>query len=434
MKLRISFLIFFLIILNNFLFAESVEKTILPNGLVVLTKENHTSRIVAVEIFIKTGPLYENEKNSGITNFIQSLLLKGTKKRNAEEIAYAVESLGGIIDISISPDYSSIYLIISSPFLVEGLEILTDVLLNPKFDEEEIEKTRKEILSEIKKEEDELFNKVYKLFSKKLYKKHPYGKTGIGEEETIKNITREEILKFYNDFYVPNNMVISAVGDFKKEELLKELEKYFAHFPSKEIPRMDVSDEVNLETPEEISEKKDTSASWVMLGFPVAGIRIKEDYAALKLLDSLAGSGMSSLLFVNLRDKLGLAYEIGSFYPSRLSTSHFVVYAITSSKIPRIKSAFLFETSRIKYINFSEEELERAKKYLIGTFILDHEENKKQAFYLGFYEVLGLGYNFDKEYTEEIKKVKLQDIKRVAQKYFNNYVFAIVGKSENSEE
>lgn len=435
MKFKKIFLVFFLTLFvsASFSFAENIEKTVFPNGLVVITKENPTSQIVAIEIFIKNTLFYENEKNSGITNLLQNLLLKGTKKRNQEKISEEIDLIGGKIDISTSPDYSSISLVIPSLFLKEGLEILTDILLNPGFPEEEIEKTKKEIIQQIKKEEDEIFTKTYRTFLKNLYQNHPYARKEVGEEEIVKNITREEIVKFYNQIYVPNNMVISICGNFKKEEVIKELEKYFLNIPRKELPEIQSFKTPQLLSSQELFIKKETAAYWVMLGFLVEGIRDRKEYVALKVLDSLLGSGMSSLLFTNLRDKLGLAYEIGSFYPTRKDTSHFVLYAITSSKISRIKSAFLFEISRLKYITFTPQDLERAKKYLIGTFLLEHEENKKQAFYLGFYEILGLGYQFDKEYVEEIRRVNLSTLKKVVQKYFNHYILVATGEVEEPE-
>jgi predicted Zn-dependent peptidase len=433
MRFKFLLILFLTILAGNFIFAENVEKTVFPNGLVILTKENHASKIVAIEIFIKNIFSSEYRKKAGITNFLQNLLLKGTKKRTQEKLAEDIDSLGGKIDFSISNDYTSLNLIISSQFLKDGLEILTDVLLNPKFDDEEIEKTRKEIIQEIRKEEDELFIKVYREFLKTLYKDHPYGTPEIGDEESIKNITREEILEFYKNFYVPNNMIISAVGDFNKEELIKELEKYFSQLPPKEIPIAKFSEEINLDSPRESIIEKDTASYWAILGFPASGIKNKKEYVTLKVLDSIIGSGMSSLLFTNLRDKLGIAYEISSFYPTRKYTSHFAVYAITSQNISKIKSAFLFEISKLKYINFTPQELERAKKYLIGNFILEREENKKQAFYLGFYELLGLGYNFEKEYIEMIRKVKLDEIREVARKYFKNYVFVAIGEKKEVE-
>ena len=397
------------------------RKTILENGLTILTKENHSSDIVALEVFIKVGASAEDEEKAGISNFIQELLLS-----SKEEIIGEIESLGGIIDTTVSSDYAELFLLLPSEYFSKAFKLFSELLKTPKFDPEEIERKRKIILQQIKAEEDELFDSTYNLFRETLYQGSPYHKPVLGYKETIEGIKREDLLNFYKTYYVPNNMIISVSGDFITEELIKEIEEHFKELKSGQLPLRQIKRPKEQTEHQEVIKERESESAWLILGFPAPKAKSK-DYPALKLIDCILGSEMSSRLFVNLREKLGLAYEVGSFFPSQRDAGHFATYIITSPRqIDKVKSGIIWEIAKLKQMAVSEEELEEAKKCLLGTFIMDHERNKKQAFYLGFYELLGVGYLFDEEYPQKIEAVTSLQIKRVAQRYFQNYTLAVI--------
>lgn len=404
----------------------SVTKEVLNNGLIILAKEDNSSNIVAIDVFIKTGSLYEDDRNAGITNFVQKLLLKGTKSKTGLQIDEEIEKIGGVIDTTTSADYAEVYLVILNKYLDKGIELLFEILLEPSFPEEEVEKTRKEIIEEIKTSEDNLFESIDNLFCETLYEKHPYHKPILGYKNTIEKIKRKELIDFYKNYYAPNNIIISCAGNFKKKEIIEKIKNRFSSLQIKKVSQRKESIEIKNLKEKEVIKEKETQAAWLILGFLATSVN-SEDYPVLKVIDSILGRGMSSRLFAHLRDRLSLAYEIGSFFPTRLEKSIFATYIITNPyKLEKAKSGILWEIAKIKQLTVDEEEIKKAKNYLKGSFILDHEKSKKAAFYLGFYELLGLGYDFDEKYIEKIEEVTSEDIKKVAQKYFKNYTIAII--------
>jgi len=222
-------------------------------------------------------------------------------------------------------------------------------------------------------------------------------------------------------------MIVSVVGNFSTTEMLDMLEETLGKLPEKPLPARvrlnQLADQrriwdIELEETKEVSQEKELQAAWMIIGYPAPSVD-SDDYPILKLINTILGGGMSSRFFVELRDKRGLAYDTSSFFPSREGPSHFVGYIITSPEnVEQAKEGMLEEIERLKTELVSDEELEKAKKYLIGSFALAHQRNKDQAWYLGWYETMGAGYEFDAKYPEQIETVTKEDIMEVANKYF----------------
>jgi len=401
----------------------------LGNSLKLLIKPNPYNDIVAIDCFIDVGSYYEKEDNNGITNFVQKMLLKGTKKRSAFEISNALEEVGGIINISTAEDYAEIYTITTSTDIDIAIEILSDVLFNSNFPKDEVEKERNIIISEIKRAEDSSFQHCYKLFKKAMYGNSSYGLPVEGNPDVINKLSRDDLIEYYKTYYVPNNMIISIVGNVNPSEIVNKIDEAFGYNNESQFERS-VPEIKTASGGKEVVIEKDVMQAMILVGYPTMSID-NDDYPRLKVMDAILGMGMSSRLFVALRDKKGLAYAVGSFSPTRRDKSHLVGYIGTKPEsLVEAKNGIIEEINRLKKDLVTDEELDKAKNSIIGRYLIDHQENKRQAWYLGWYELIGVGQNFDDLYIQKIKNVTKYDVNRVANNYFYSPTIAIIKPKE----
>ena len=404
--------------------AEQAEKIVLDNGLTILLKENHTSSIVALEAFVGGGVRAEPKGKAGLAELTQRMLLKGTENRTEGEIFRKVEGVGARLFQKTWPDFGVVYLLSRQATLDEVLPVWKDVLLQPSFPESSLESTKKHVLDEIKASQDDKFNEIYRKFKATLYGDRGYGKPMLGYSDTVESLSREDLTSFYENYYVPNNMVISAVGDFETEEMARTLRSHFGKLEGGEIPEKEDWAEVKLEENKEVSLQRNARAAWSILGYPAPPLS-SPDYPKLKLLYTVLGRGMSSRLFEKLRKEKGLVYSTGSIYPSRMNTSNFVNYAVSApSRAESAKEAILKVIQEIQEEGVTEKELERGKNYLKGRFLMEHETVQQQAWRLGWYETLGVGYEMDNRYPKLVEGVTTEDLKEVAQEHFDHYIWA----------
>ncbi|MGQ9629893.1 MAG: M16 family metallopeptidase [bacterium] len=404
-----------------------LRKVILNNGMALIVKENHSARIVAVNAFIKVGAQSEDPSRPGLANLVQRVIIKGTKTRSAESIALETESAGIRLSTDVNPDYGGIAAVSTTEAFGSSLSILADILMNPIFPDEEIEKEKNLILQAIKGREDNPFNSGYDLLRSMLYRGHGYGLPELGTAESVPSFTRDDVLRFYETYYVPNNIIVSVVGDVKIDDVVAEFERTFGEFSPSELPRTEgVALEAILEDDRVEVKRREVKQAAVFLGYLAPKVS-DPDYPAMKVINSILGGGFSSRLFMELRERRGWAYNVGSFFPSRKDIGHFVVYIFTSPEnVENVRDGILKEIERIKSEDVNEVELLDAKNKIIGQFALDHESNQRQAWYLGWYENMGMGYEYDMRYIDDVSKVTAEDIRRVANRYFTHYALAII--------
>jgi predicted Zn-dependent peptidase len=403
------------------------ELVTLPNGLKLILREDASAETVALQAFVGTGARAEPPELAGIAELTSRLLLRGTTTRSEEEIFTEIENLGAQLSQDVLADMAHVTLVAPTETLQRALPIYLDVLLNPAFAPDEVERAKTDFIREIRAQADQNFSVIYNNFQSALYGAHPYGR--IPTPESVSRITRDDVVQFYRKYYVPNNMTIVAVGAFDRALLealvrakLQELPKGAEELPLKPQP---IS--LALTENKRVAATKRSNLSWLILGYPAPPVS-SPDYPAMKLLNAILGGGMSSRLFSELRDKRGLAYSTGSFYPSRAEDSHLVTYIIALPENAETAQQGILEIIKdIQENGVPEDELERAKSYVIGNYRIDHETAERRAWYLGWYETLGVGYQMDAQYPELIQAVTSDDIKRVAQKYLQNYVLSVLG-------
>ena len=408
------------------------EKVVLDNGITLLIKSNHATPIVTMQAVFLGGSRYENKNNSGVCSFVASMLTKGTKSRTALDIATEIESIAGDINGFSGQNSFGVTAKVLKKYFSEGLELLADVLINPTFPEEELEKKRIDILAALKRQEDDLGYYTSKIFLQTLYQTHPYGMDALGTPETIKRMSRQELIDFYTRYGVAGNLIIAIVGDISKDIAIEKVKKLFENFPKRKMQPPVIAQEPPLNTIRTKEINREKEQAHIMLGFLGTAITNKDRYA-LEVLNAIL-SGQGGRLFLELRDRKSLAYVVGSFSREGIDPGYIGVYIGTApEKIDTAIKGMKEELNKVITKPVTAEELERARKYLIGTYEISLQSNSSQASDLALNEAYGLGYNFYRHYPKEILKVTTQDILKVAKKYmtFDRYVMAIIRPKNN---
>jgi zinc protease len=398
----------------------------LDNGLKIFLREDHTSDVVAVQAFVGTGTRVETLEQAGIAMLTQRLLLRGTQTRSEEEIFEEIENLGAMLGQAVLADMAHLYLVATEDTLERALPIFLDVLLNPAFAEDELAHLKDQTLREIQAEGDQNFSVIYNNFQRALYGEQGYGHSALGTIESVQALTRDDIVRFYRQYYVPNNMVIAVVGDFDASRLLALLKARLGNLTyAPELPAKPPL-QVQLAENREVVTEKDSNLVWMMVGFPGPAVG-SPDYPAMKVLNAIVGGDMSSRLFSILRDQQGLAYSTGSLFPSRQADSHFATYIIVlPENAERAREGILEILEDIKEHGVTAEELARAQSSIIGNYLIDHETAERRAWYLGWYEMLGVGVAMDEKYPQLIRQVTSEDVQRVAEKYLRTYIVSLL--------
>jgi len=412
---------------------KDIKKTVLNNGIVLIAEQTDKNNIAAMSIFVKGGIL--KEPLAGISPLTDEIIMKGTENRTAEQIVNDMKDAGVEISSSASSDFFKLSLKSTAEDFDKGFEILKDILQNAVFKQEYVDKAKADIIESIKSSRDSPSSVAFENMYATVFKGHPYNNQGKVLEESIPKITRDEIVKYYKDNFVPQNMIVSVVGNIDFDKVKRKLESLSAKETELntgfQIPRPKP-----LKKIETVTTVKETDSSWLVMSWAASGISSEKDYAALKVINSILGGGLSSRLFQSMREKNPIAYEVNSTYPSRILDSYFALYIGTEAKnIQKAKDAFLHELNRLKTEPLSEEELKTSKDKIVGKYWLGIETNAEKADYLGMFETLGKGYKFLYNYPDEINSVTIQDIIRTANKYFtNNYVISTVIQKEKDSE
>lgn len=393
---------------------------------------------VAIVFGIRVGSRYEAQKHQGISHLIEHMLFKGTDKRkNTLEISQIIEGIGGGINASTSEESTILYVKVPQEQFKIAFDVLADIILNSLMREEDLYKEKKVICEEIKKYQDMPEELVEVLLNKLMWKEHPLGRCILGDEKSINNIQREDLLSYINEFYKPNNLVISVAGNIKIEEVVLRAKRYFEKIDQGEIKKY-LPVFQNQKTPQIGMKFKKTNQAYLCFGF--LGIsRLHPDKYSLDLLDIILGSGLSSRLFQEIRVKRSLAYDIHSFIQYFNDAGSFNIYAgIVSDKLKETIKVILEELKKIKNDNLREEELRKAKEMYKGALSLSLENTLSRAFWHGNKLLLyDRPLTFD-EVKNRIEEVKVKDIQRVAKNIFikNKINLSIVGshKEKYKEE
>jgi len=407
---------------------EEVFKTELENGITLLVKENHATPIFAARAVFLGGVRFENEKNNGISNFLSDMFTRGTDSRTAEDIAVEIESIAAEIDGFSGRNSIGVAIESLSKNFDKTIDIFSDVILNPSFPEEEIERARREILANINRQGDNPIRTAINTFLSTLYTKHPYRFDTLGKAEIVENFSKQELQKFYKKYINPENMVIAIAGDVDTEKVVASIKKHFSGFNGSKLKLPKISAEKPAKSIRESTvSQKDKAQTHILLGFLAPDLNDDDQYAFEILNTVLAGQG--GRLFAELRDMRSLAYSVSSFYTPGLEPGYFGIYIGTAPE--KEKEAVDGMKEQLELLldkGITDKELQRAQNYMVGNFEIGLQQNSSQAARIAFDEIYGQGWDEYQKYPEKIMSVTKEDVLKVAKKYIdlNKYTITIL--------
>lgn len=395
------------------------------DGLTLLVRESPAAPVVAVSLQVRMGARWERAETAGISNLLQQTMVKGTARRTAAEIAETAEEIGGALSAASDTDSSEIRGTALARHWKALLNLVADVALRPSLPSEEIEKERGAILSRIRSRGDLPFSLAFDGLLASLYGPHPYGLPALGRQEALDRLDRASLLEHYRRFYLAGRMVLAVSGQIPTAAVVEEVGRLFTGLPAGSGAAPDAPPAPAPTYGRGVLERPAAQAQ-ILVGYLTPPLS-HPDYPAVKVLSALLGGGMSGRLFAELRNRQGLAYSLGSLYPSRVDTSSLVIHMGTApDNLGRAEVGIGHETARIRQERVSEAELERAKAYLLGSLSMDRRTNTRQAWYLAFFELAGVGYEFLERYAAAVEAVGVDDVQRVARKYLARPTIVIV--------
>ena len=394
------------------------KKYELSNGIRVLLKRNPAVSLFSAQAAFLGGLRYEDAGTNGISNFMAEMFTRGTSSRSAEDIAVQIEGLGGVVDGFSGKNSVGVTLSALSGNFEGAMDIFSDVILAPSFSDEEMERGRREILADLKRQKDSLTGKTVRNFLGTLFLRHPYRFDVLGTEENVSGFTSAGVRKFYEKVIRPENMVISVAGDIDTEKTLDVLEKLFGGMKKGGFRKIRLPRESALSVERESVEfEKEKAQTHIVAGFHAPGFKSRDRYAFEVLNTVLSGQG--GRLFIELRDKKSLAYAITSFYVPGMESGYFGIYIGTAPQKEKEALEAIKEQLQLVLKGVGERELERAKNYIVGSFEIGLQRNSAQASTVGFDELYGIGTYEYRKFPEKILAVTADDVARVARKYIN---------------
>ena len=397
-----------------------MEKVLLPNGLTVIFEKKKGNSVV-VNVMIKVGSNSENKSEKGISHFMEHILFEGTEKRPTnKELSNEIEKIGGDFNAYTSNEKTCFYVKVLKKHFPIAVEILADILQHSLLQEKDIAKEKNVVLKEIDMIYDEPRYFQWVLLQENLFKKHPCRYPTYGTKKIIKSLTRKKIVDFYHKYYLPNNMVISIVGDVTGWK--KEIEQRFS-FKKGALP---ISAQVN-EPPalrKKIKKRKMNIANtYLVLGFKAIPRNHPDSYT-LDVINGILGRGQSGRMFTEIRSKRGLAYDVGTQSVVEKSFGYFAAYATIDKKNTNlVKDLILNELKKLNKV--TEKDLSEAKNFIEGDYLLGLEDAQKASDQILFWDLVKDAKQTNR-YILKIKRVTVEDVKRTAKKYLKNYTLVVL--------
>jgi len=402
---------------------RNIRREVLPNGLTVITEQMQHIRSASIGIWIKTGSRDEDPQWNGISHFVEHMVFKGTKHRSAEDIARQVDSIGGNMDAFTAKECICFNVKVLDEHLPIAMDVLSDLVLNPVFDVQDIARERGVILEEIKMDEDSPDYLVHEIFTQNFWKDHPLGKPILGTKDSVKRFEQDPVLGFYGQRFAPGNLIICAAGNLKHEDFVELVNKHFQHM--KPIKNGFRSPEPKIVPRIIMRNKRSLEQVQICVGVPSHPIAHARRHASY-IMNTLLGGGMSSRLFQNIRERQGLAYAIYSDLNPYRDTGCLSVYAGTSRESAgKVVQSVVSEFHKLKSEEVPPEELRRSKDQLKGSLMLSLESSTARMSNLARQEMYFDRFFSMDELIDKIESVTAEEVKILANEFFQTEAIAV---------
>ena len=392
------------------------KKSILKNGVRVVTEKHPHSRSVSVGAWVQTGTRDEASDQIGISHLLEHLVFKGTKTRNAYQIAKSLESLGGDLNAYTTREYTNYHALVLKEDWQAGLEILADLICNMKISRKDFELEKKVILQEIAMCDDTPEELIYDYFFQMVYQNHPLGRQILGKSETIQKMTQKKVFEFYKSFYQGKNLIISAAGPIEHDEFVIACQKLFKNRSpfkgtmDRKAPKWKVNRQII---------ERDMEQAHILIGFPTTSFFDEHRFEAF-ILNALLGGGMTSRLYQAIREKQGLAYTVYSTLNTNTDSGNITIYAGTDSKnVKRVIQTIATELQRVKKNGFKSQDLDLFKKQVRGQLLMGSDDIENRMSSLGVNEMIFQNYRSVEKVISQIDAVSEKSMRQFIKEYLH---------------
>ncbi|MGH9823171.1 MAG: M16 family metallopeptidase [Blastocatellia bacterium] len=408
----------------------------LHNGLDVLLMERHGIPLISLNVLIKAGSTADPAGKEGAASVTAELLRRGTKTRSADKISDELDFVGGTLALNSSDDSTMASAEFMKKDINTGLGLLSDVLVNPTFPEDEVNKALKRRIDGIKAAKDQVQGIIGNYFNAYLYGSHPYGRPPGGDEKSLGSITRDDVLKFYQAYYAPGNTILAVVGDFDAGEMEQQLRSSFGTWAARTVPLIDLPEPMAASGKRLLLVDKPDS---VQTYFEIGNVGVKRtnpDRVQIEVVNTLFGGRFTSMINTELRIKSGLTYGASSSFQMRKAAGPFAIRSYTrNATTEKALDVALDVLKRLHEQGITEEQLKSAKAYMKGQFPTSIETSDQLALLVNQLDFYGLDESEINSYFAKIDAMTLADAQRIIKQYFplNDLVFVLVGKASEIE-
>lgn len=399
------------------------KKTVLSNGVRVVTEQHSHSNSVSIGVWVLTGTRDEAPDEVGLSHFVEHLVFKGTKTRNSYQIAKSLESLGGDLNAYTTREYTNYHCLVLKEDWKTGLEVLADLVGNMKISKKDFELEKKVILQEIAMSDDTPEDIIYDYLFEGVYKNHPLGRQILGKSFTIEKMTQKKVFEFYRHFYQGENLIISAAGSVDHDQFVIQCQKFFrnrkkyAGLSQRRAPRWKACRNII---------EKDMEQAHILMAIPASSFHDKYRFEAF-ILNSLLGGGMTSRLYQAVREKQGLAYTVFSGLNTNVDSGNLAVYAGTDTKnVKKVIGIIRDEMLKIKKQGFRATDLKLFKTQVRGQLLMGSEDIENRMSSLGINEMIFKNYRSVEHVIKEVEAVSLESMQAYIDEYFDLSKMAVV--------
>ena len=393
------------------------KKHVLENGLTIIGEEIPYVKSISLGVWINAGSRIEDEEISGVSHFIEHMLFKGTRNRTSKQIASEIDNLGGQINAFTSKECTCYYVKLLDSHIDIGIDVLSDMILNSKFNEDDLDKERSVIIEELKMYEDSPEDLAYDLLTENIYKNDPLGMNIIGTEESLKRLNREKLLDYFNKYYVPNNSVIAISGNFNFDEIINKIEEKF-----KVWKKRDVNVYIKKAEFKSCFLTKNKDIEQVNLAMSLESVPLENDKEvyALAVINTVFGGSISSRLFQKIREEKGLVYSIYSSQSLYRKCGELGIFASMSNEhLKEVYESIIEEIKIMKKYYLTDQEIKESKEQLKGSYILGLESTSSRMMSIGRALLLNNKVESTDDILKSIDNVDRETVKIVIDKIFN---------------